>query len=55
MMPTEGWVERYHCDFAENLPRRCDPPGNNGRIAVPQGPGLGVDPHPRLLDTLRTG
>jgi L-alanine-DL-glutamate epimerase-like enolase superfamily enzyme len=26
-----------------------------GRIPVPQGPGLGVDPDPRLLDKLRTG
>jgi len=26
----------------------------HGRIAVPQGPGLGVDPDPRLLEKLRT-
>ncbi|MGH7311597.1 MAG: enolase C-terminal domain-like protein, partial [Candidatus Rokuibacteriota bacterium] len=26
----------------------------DGRIAVPQRPGLGVDPEPRLLEKLRT-
>ncbi len=34
--------------FGPGLPR-------NGRIAVPQGPGLGIDPDPRLLEKLRTG
>jgi D-galactarolactone cycloisomerase len=51
-MPAESLVERFYCDFAENpLGDAIHPKG--GRIAVPQGPGLGVDPDPRLLDKLR--
>jgi L-alanine-DL-glutamate epimerase-like enolase superfamily enzyme len=52
-MPAESLVERFYCDFAENpLGEAIDP--RQGRIAVPQGPGLGVDPDPRLLQKLRT-
>jgi D-galactarolactone cycloisomerase len=52
-MPTESPVERFYCDFADNpLGEAIHPKA--GRIAVPQGPGLGVDPDPRLLDKLRT-
>jgi D-galactarolactone cycloisomerase len=52
-MPTESPVERFYCDFADNpLGDAIHPKA--GRIAVPQGPGLGVDPDPRLLDKLRT-
>ena len=51
-MPAESLVERYYCDFVENpLGDAIHPTG--GRIAVPQGPGLGVDPDPRLLEKLR--
>ena len=40
-MPTESLVERFYCDFAENpLGDAIHPKG--GRIAVPQGPGLGA-------------
>jgi len=47
-MPGETLVERFYCDFAKNpLGGAIDPV--NGRIAVPQGPGLGVDPDPRML------
>jgi L-alanine-DL-glutamate epimerase-like enolase superfamily enzyme len=53
-MPGETLVERFYCDFADNpLGEAIQPRG--GRIPVPQGPGLGVDPDPRLLDKLRTG
>ena len=53
-MPAETLVERFYCDFAENpLGDAIDPKG--GRIAVPQGPGLGVDPDPRLVEKLRVG
>jgi L-alanine-DL-glutamate epimerase-like enolase superfamily enzyme len=51
-MPRETLVERYDCDFAVNplhdaiLP--CD-----GRITVPQGPGLGVEPDAAVLEQLR--
>ena len=51
-MPGETLVERFYCDFAENpLGDAIIPKG--GRIAVPQGPGLGLDPDPRLIDKLR--
>jgi len=53
-MPQESWVERYYCDFAENPLGDAIHPGKNGRIAIPQGPGLGVDPDPKLLAKLRT-
>jgi L-alanine-DL-glutamate epimerase-like enolase superfamily enzyme len=51
-MPRETLVERFYCDFAGNpLGDVIDP--RNGRIAVPQGPGLDVDPDPRLIEKLR--
>jgi L-alanine-DL-glutamate epimerase-like enolase superfamily enzyme len=53
-MPVESLVERFYCDFAENPLGDAIHP-RNGRIAVPQGPGLGVDPDPRLIEKLRTG
>ena len=47
-MGTESLVERFYCDFARNpLGDAINPV--NGRIPVPQGPGLGVDPDPRML------
>jgi L-alanine-DL-glutamate epimerase-like enolase superfamily enzyme len=52
-MATESLVERFYCDFAENPLGEAIHP-KHGRIAVPQGPGLGVDPDPRLLEKLRT-
>ena len=51
-MPAETLVERFYCDFAENPLGDAIHP-KDGRIAVPQGPGLGVDPDPRLIDKLR--
>jgi L-alanine-DL-glutamate epimerase-like enolase superfamily enzyme len=52
-MPNETLVERFYCDFAENPLGEAIHP-TRGRIAVPQGPGLGVDPDPRALEKLRT-
>jgi D-galactarolactone cycloisomerase len=47
-MPGETLVERFYCDFAANpLGDAINPV--DGRITVPQGPGLGVDPDPRML------
>jgi L-alanine-DL-glutamate epimerase-like enolase superfamily enzyme len=47
-MPGETLVERFYCDFSKNpLGDAINPV--NGRILVPQGPGLGVDPDPRML------
>jgi L-alanine-DL-glutamate epimerase-like enolase superfamily enzyme len=51
-MATETLVERFYCDFADNPLGEAIHP-KNGRIAVPQGPGLGVDPDPALLQKLR--
>jgi len=46
--PREVWIERFYCDFdATPFGPAIDPV--SGRIAVPQGPGLGVDPDPELL------
>ena len=53
-LASESPVERFYCDFADNPLNDAIHP-RNGRIAVPQGPGLGVDPDPRLLEKLRTG
>jgi L-alanine-DL-glutamate epimerase-like enolase superfamily enzyme len=53
-MPTESLVERFYCDFAENPLGDAIHP-RQGRITVPQGPGLGADPDPALLQKLRTG
>ena len=54
-MATEGWVERFYCDFADNPLGDAIHPDSRGRIAVPQGPGLGVDPDPQVVAKLRTG
>jgi L-alanine-DL-glutamate epimerase-like enolase superfamily enzyme len=52
-MPAESLVERFYCDFAETPLGEAIHP-RAGRILVPQGPGLGGDPDPQLLDRLRT-
>jgi L-alanine-DL-glutamate epimerase-like enolase superfamily enzyme len=47
----EVWVERFYCDFEVNpFGDAIHPKG--GRIAIPQGPGLGVDPDPAVLKRL---
>ena len=51
-MPVETLVERFYCDFADNPLGEAIHP-RQGRIAVPQGPGLGVDPEPSLIEKLR--
>ena len=52
-MASDSPVERFYCDFAANPLGEAIHP-RDGRIAVPQGPGLGVDPDPGLLQKLRT-
>jgi L-alanine-DL-glutamate epimerase-like enolase superfamily enzyme len=52
-MPVESLVERFYCDFAENPLGDAIHP-RDGRIAVPQGPGLGMDPQPDVVTKLRT-
>jgi D-galactarolactone cycloisomerase len=51
-MARESLVERFYCDFDVNPLGEAIHP-RQGRIAVPQGPGLGVDPDPLLLEKLR--
>jgi D-galactarolactone cycloisomerase len=47
----EVWVERFYCDFAETpMGDAINPVG--GRIAIPQGHGLGVDPDPEMLKAM---
>ncbi|HET9491423.1 MAG TPA: enolase C-terminal domain-like protein, partial [Methylomirabilota bacterium] len=53
-LAPDSLVERFYCDFAENPLGEAVHP-REGRIAVPQRPGLGVDPDPRLLQKLRAG
>jgi L-alanine-DL-glutamate epimerase-like enolase superfamily enzyme len=51
-MPREALVERYDCDFAVNPLHDAILPCE-GRIAVPQGPGLGVEPDAAVIEQLR--
>jgi L-alanine-DL-glutamate epimerase-like enolase superfamily enzyme len=52
-MAGEGLVERYDADFAVNPLHDAILPDRDGCMAVPQGPGLGVDPDPAVIDKLR--
>lgn len=51
-LAPDSLVERFYCDFAANPLGDAIHPVE-GRVAVPQGPGLGVDPDPRTTDALR--
>ena len=52
-MPGESLVERYDADFAVNPLHGAILPDHNGCLAVPQGPGLGVDSDPAVIAKLR--
>jgi D-galactarolactone cycloisomerase len=52
-MAGESLVERYDADFAVNILHDAIDPAKNGCIPVPQGPGLGVEPDPAVLEKLR--
>ena len=52
-MAGEGLVERYDADFAVNPLHDAILPDRDGCMAVPQGPGLGVDPDPAVVAKLR--
>jgi len=54
-MAKETLVERYDCDFEMNPLHDAIHPNGQGRISVPQGPGLGIDPDPAVVDKLRVG
>jgi L-alanine-DL-glutamate epimerase-like enolase superfamily enzyme len=52
--PQDVWIERFYCDFeATPLGDAINP--KNGRMAVPQAPGLGIDPDPEVLERLAIG
>ena len=51
-MQKESIVERYDIDFdVTPLHDAINPV--NGRFSVPQGPGLGIDPDPAVIEKLR--
>ena len=52
-MPNGGLVERYDAEFAVNPVHDAIRPDSKGCIAVPQGPGLGIDPDPKVVEKLR--
>jgi L-alanine-DL-glutamate epimerase-like enolase superfamily enzyme len=52
-LAPESLVERFYCDFDDNPLGAAIHP-RRGRIPVPQTPGLGVDPDPKLIERLRT-
>ena len=52
-MPRGGLVERYDADFAENPLHDAIMANRDGRIPVPQAPGLGIDPDPLMIRKLR--
>jgi D-galactarolactone cycloisomerase len=52
-MPGGGLVERYDADFAANPLHDAIMPDKDGHMAVPQKPGLGVDPDMAVVDKLR--
>jgi D-galactarolactone cycloisomerase len=53
-MPQESLVERYACDFDLNPLHDAIHP-RDGRIAVPQAPGLGVELDAKVIEQLRVG
>jgi L-alanine-DL-glutamate epimerase-like enolase superfamily enzyme len=52
-MARGGLIERYDADFAVNPLHDAILPDSNGCLAVPQGPGLGVEPDPAVVAKLR--
>jgi D-galactarolactone cycloisomerase len=51
-MTCEAPVERFYCDFDVNPYHDAINP-KGGRIAIPQGPGLGIDPDLKVIEKLR--
>ena len=54
-MPNPALVERYDADFAVNPLHDAINPDQDGCLAVPQGPGLGIEPDPAVIAKLRVG
>ncbi len=53
-MPRESPVERFYCDFERHVMGDAINPVN-GRIAVPQLPGLGVEPDEKIIAQYQIG
>ncbi len=51
-LSPEPMVERLYCDLSESPLGTWDEPVD-GQMRLPQGPGLGCDPEPKLLEKLR--
>lgn len=51
-MARETPVERFYCDFDVNPYHEAINP-TEGRLAIPQGPGLGVDLDPKVIEEFR--
>ncbi len=51
-MKIESMVERFYCDFEKHILGDAIIP-IGGRITIPQGPGLGVDPDPARVAAYR--
>jgi L-alanine-DL-glutamate epimerase-like enolase superfamily enzyme len=47
-------IERLYCDLTESPFGTWYEPVD-GHLSLPQGPGLGIDPHPGILEKLRVG
>ncbi len=52
-LPRESLVERYDADFAVNPLHDAIHPDKDGNIAIPQGPGLGVELDMAVVEKLR--
>jgi L-alanine-DL-glutamate epimerase-like enolase superfamily enzyme len=52
-LTNDAPVERYDADFEVNPHHDAINPDQEGNLAVPQDPGLGVDPDPTVVDRLR--
>jgi L-alanine-DL-glutamate epimerase-like enolase superfamily enzyme len=53
-LASDSPVERFYCDFADHPLNDAIHPVGDAHRGAP-GPGLGVDPDPRVLEKLRTG
>ncbi len=52
-LPGKSLIERFDCDFAVTPMHDAIDPDFDGCLAVPQGPGLGMDPDLAVIQKLR--
>ena len=53
ILPDMDWVEHFAVELEAPLYGGIELPDADGNIAIPQGPGLGADPDPELLERYR--